>query len=340
MTRSKRRQGFTLVELLVVIAIIGILVALLLPAVQAAREAARRMQCGNNLKQLALSLHNYHDTYKVFPSGYLTKPNTAIRSVAVDMWSWGAVSQRFMEGNAATDAMDTGTTTLTAAIPAFAMVGGAAPTSGMRILDMVVQAHRCPSDVGPGTNDARLMQGTATATSNYVAANSAGDLSENGGGIVNAIGNTVAQGLFRQDTALGFRDITDGSSNVIALGERRWRTQAVNGTVLTVGAGNVYGRRPLGGLTAADVDNFADVLGGGLVPINYRVLAGAVPEPIRRGFSSQHPGGAVFALADGSVRFTSETVQHTFSGPNNANNVDSVFEFLLAIQDGNPVNDF
>src|SRR3954470_16964481 len=91
-----RRRGFTLIELLVVIAIIGVLIALLLPAVQQAREAARRAQCSNNLKQLGLGLHNYHDAFKCFPPG----------SVVDKFWGWQSLLLPYMEQNQTYDGLN------------------------------------------------------------------------------------------------------------------------------------------------------------------------------------------------------------------------------------------
>ncbi len=336
MNRRSPSRGFTLVELLVVIAIIGILVALLLPAVQAAREAARRMQCSNNLKQHILSMHNYHDTFKTFPPGYLVKRNAAgAIDPALAMWGWGALSQRFIEGNSATDAMSTGSTSLSVAVPAFASVGATPPTSGINILDTPVPTHLCPSDTGPDQNISRLIQSVATAKGSYIGANSALDLSETGGGTLGATGIGQAQGLFRQDTGMSFRDMTDGSSNVIALGERRWQVKLSDGNNFISGSGLVYGRRPLGAAPPTTVEEFSDVLGGGIRAINWKNELVANAAVIRRTFSSQHPGGAMFGLGDGSVRFISETVQHIPGGA-----VDSTFEYLLAISDGNPIGEY
>ncbi|MEO8498543.1 MAG: DUF1559 domain-containing protein [Planctomycetota bacterium] len=353
MSRSKQRQGFTLVELLVVIAIIGILVALLLPAVQAAREAARRMSCSNNLKQLALSLHNYHDTYKKFPPGFLYKrTNNLALGAPIDtpFWSWGAVSQAFIEGNSQTDTMRIGSLSLlnTAALPGAAV-----------ILTTAVKVHRCPSDIAKDTNASRSEGALgATTTGNYIGGNSAFDLE------VFPLGARAHKGLFGADESYGFSDMLDGSSNVIALGERRFQVKLAAGTLYEVGSGLVWGVRdstgtssalPLPvclalntGVTGAAADNLSDLLGCAYGGINQSGKVGtpsnANPAVIRRGFSSQHPGGAQFALGDGSVRFIGETVDNTptlwdpaLTPPPVPN---STFERLLAVGDGDPVGDY
>ena len=101
-----RRRGFTLIELLVVIAIIAILVALLLPAVQQAREAARRSSCKNNLKQIGLALHNYHDTHRVFPPGQIRGRNPSTGVECGNGFSWGAMLLPFLEESAVYDGLD------------------------------------------------------------------------------------------------------------------------------------------------------------------------------------------------------------------------------------------
>lgn len=330
MRRNEVRSGFTLVELLVVIAIIGILVALLLPAVQAAREAARRMQCGNNLKQIGLALHNYHDTYKTLPPAWLTKPGflTAAGN-DYSLWGWSALVLPFVEQGAVHQQLGIGNNHL------HVQVGVAAAKS---LMQQRMPAYRCPSDVAPTTNTNRddfPYTGSSSnplATSNYVAANGSFDLE--------AVPTpAVTAGAFIENTGRNFSDFLDGTSNTIVVGERRWTIKRTDGTFNTVGAGVVWGieRRNA-------VGTRADVAGCGRVKMNNNAVNEGTTNWARRGFSSQHPGGAQFTLGDGSVRFIAETISHDSGTDAFQKSVDSAvnttYERLFAIQDGNPVNDF
>lgn len=337
--RVLKRKAFTLVELLVVIAIIGILVALLLPAVQAAREAARRMQCSNALKQIALSSHNYHDTYKSLPPGFVPKRN-AMGGVINDInnWGWAALQLPFMEQVPLHSQLQVGNIHLE---DAAGLNAALAPLKAA--MQTPIASLRCPSDVGPDTNSNRQRfhwagGGNAQsrlATTNYIGANSSYEVSANGG-------RPIERGVFIEDEGRAFRDITDGTSNVIAFGERRWQVKDNAGAIRTIGAAVVFGVRRRNA-----VGTRADVLGGGIAKIN---LDDATNLGFgQRGFSSQHPGGSQFALADGSVRFIAETInadhgagQVTSYATNAIRDVEvnTTWERLLAIQDGEPVGDY
>lgn len=338
MRATQHKQGFTLVELLVVIAIIGILVALLLPAVQAAREAARRMQCSNNLKQLGVALHNYHDTHKSMPPGFLPKRNAnGAKTNDVNLWAWGALVLPFMEQQALHDKLNVGNNHLEL------ISSTAGPGTLKEVMQQAIPSFRCPSDVGPPKNTNRQrfnwaqtppVAGRRIATSNYLGVNGAWNPDANGG-------RSQERGVFIEETGRRFRDITDGTSNVLMVGERRWQYKDNSGAIRTSGAGVIYGVRRRNG-----VNERADALGGGRPRLNFdnsNDQNGRL-----RGFSSMHPGGAMFVLADGSVNFISETIEFSDRdgngwlngaaerGPTNGK-LPSMYQKLCAVADGGPV---
>ncbi|MCC9607211.1 DUF1559 domain-containing protein [Blastopirellula sp. JC732] len=300
-----RRRGFTLVELLVVIAIIGVLIALLLPAVQQAREAARRMSCTNNLKQLGLACHNYADTFKTFPSGAVQSSSNGY----VNAWSWGSLVLPQLEQNNLYDLM--GVTKNSMNTPLSTAVNSATNLGMVAEID----AFRCPSDTASvlpscrnvknpttgvaqtgcasGTSVRAFAGGTPTpvflqtSTTNYVACSGVYDTQvfKNNGIIFN-------------NSKTGFQSMTDGTSNTFLVGERA-EYQGV-GTWAGVAAMN------------ANATSYnANSMGKVSVPPNYKdqtATTYGAAGTMWDGFSSNHPGGTQFAFGDGSVKFIAETI--------------------------------
>ena len=279
--RSKRTNGFTLVELLVVIAIIGILVGLLLPAVQAAREAARRMQCSNNLKQFGLALHNYHDANNKFPQGF-----TRFHS-----WGWAVrifpyIEQTNLFNQLATDSGNWGP------------INNAANPTLLARLQTKLPGFRCPSDTGPDLNNRRLLGGRQVSMSNYLGVNGSllfrhlgiwYDAESTAGNPATYVGGN---GVLFMDSKIGLRDVSDGTSNTLLVGERDYRHNGALWAGTTDSAGG-YNNRHFCLSTAGFTDRGRDHKINGLDA---------------NAFSSYHTGGAQFVYCDGSVHFVSQSV--------------------------------
>ncbi|MFV1967784.1 MAG: DUF1559 domain-containing protein [Pirellulaceae bacterium] len=327
---ERKRAGFTLVELLVVIAIIGILVALLLPAVQAAREAARRMSCGNNMKQLGLALHNYHDTYKVFVAA---KGGTGWNGT--NTGNWGRLSGfigllPYLEQAPLYDQIS-GTFVSTCSVTPSPPFGPEPWATCYEPWLRQVPTLLCPSDGQPvqSYSDGR----SPIAKTNY--GFSAGD------SIVASQNASETRGVFAANRNYGLRDIKDGSSNTLLMAEllRSGGTSTLfvkGNTAVSIGGLNTDPEQcafqvdPLDRkffaagvtLTGWSGDRWSDsnvsMTGFNTVlPPNSPRCAqdtwdgrwGIYPP------QSQHPGGVQVTLGDGSVRFIAETID---SGNNNA----------------------
>jgi prepilin-type N-terminal cleavage/methylation domain-containing protein/prepilin-type processing-associated H-X9-DG protein len=334
-------RGFTLIELLVVIAIIAILIALLLPAVQQAREAARRTQCKNNLKQIGLAMHNYHDAQGIFPPGMVRDWNSGPlgnvwgREGQDGIWSWPVWILPFLDQAPLADRIGAGPLLLTQA---------AAAPDRLALMQQPLTVFRCPSDTGPPLNQFRQVPAGGSgnvncttgcvplATSNYVATNDSYDIKRT----LPTFTVRPSNGMMDQTIIISprrIRDIVDGTSNTLMIGERAYFLGGINGQ-FTAGAGVVFGAN--GDSERQDQQGMVYTMGCGRYPINCTDVAAC-----SRGFSSNHVGGAHFVFCDGSVKFLSENVDHNPStDAAETPTLDSVYERLIAIHDGLPTGEF
>ncbi len=287
---ARERRAFTLIELLVVIAIIAGLIALLIPAVQSAREAARRAQCLNNMKQIGLALHNYHGSLGAFPSGYVssTQANLPAGGDTGTGWGWGAMILSSLEQSPISSALN---------FSLFTTDPGSQTIRQTRL-----SVFLCPSNTG-GSSFLTINNGSGNTLVNDLAS----------GQYVAVAGQWEPEeyafldnGIFYRNSKISLRDITDGSSTTLMAGERSqnvanasWVGMIPTGKSCNNPAWSVH-----------DCEATCVLVLGHTGPSPEEPWVD-VPNNAKSGvddFHSLHPGGCNFLFGDGSIRFVKATI--------------------------------
>lgn len=287
-----KTRGFTLVELLVVIAIIGIMVGLLLPAVQAAREAARRMSCSNNLKQIGLAMHNYHDTYRAFPPG----------TVHTNKLGWGAGILAFVEQGNLRQQIESNVP-WQPGVSLWNSDAGQVANVPIHWGETKLPGFMCPSDPGEGRSHDFWRVRKVTANDTYLGKSNYLGVMEARSDRVRDVAPlnipTIMPGILRLNRGATevarMGNVTDGTSNTAMVGERDTRIPHQGG----IWAGSL--RQDLYANTGimANVQPFRN---GARTPIF--LINGTDGSA----FSSLHTGGAQFTFGDGHVQFLSQNI--------------------------------
>jgi prepilin-type N-terminal cleavage/methylation domain-containing protein/prepilin-type processing-associated H-X9-DG protein len=301
------RRAFTLIELLVVIAIIAVLIALLLPAVQSAREAARRIQCTNNLKQIGIALHNYHGAVGAFPPGYLSLMDPVTFDNDGPGWGWASFALNQMEQLPIYNSIN--------------FVKGIEFPANQTARLTTISSFFCPSDalrqdmftVVDSTTTGTMAGAPicVVASSNYVGSVGSGDPSSLYPWIIDADdgppGRDNGNGLFYRNHSITIAQITDGTSQTFAAGEKSQNLSRATWTGAVTNAAVP--------LVALQAGAGFDPEGGGALVIAHTGENHGPNAPSGQAHGDQywslHPGGANFLFADGSVRFIKELIGFT-----------------------------
>ena len=340
-----RTAGFTIIELLVVVAIIGVLVGMLLPAVQNAREASRRASCVNNLKQMGLAFHSYADSNGRFPASYgWNDPAIADPAgsswIYKKAWGWGAWLLPQLEEQGLADTLGVCTREFDEALPGNNSADW--PAAELAAMQTPISTYLCPSDVSPS------LINTAADFCHSNGPDSHKPAKSNYAGVFGyQFPNfypwylwhpwyAAQQGTCHWQTGVKLKDVTDGLSKTFLVGERGWSHQAA----YWVGVGAVHDEDEWGAPKAVG-RNFLFKLNAPLVDRYYQA------------FSSMHPGGGNFLLSDGGVRFVDDAINfadglQTDGSPSGwwtawadlDKSTIGVYQRLGCRNDGQPVGDF